>query len=67
MSLLTGGFAVVILSGAWLNSFRAESTPPIATAGEAAEMVNKAQVTPFILVVKTDQMEEKNALVGEKA
>ena len=50
--------ALVVLSGARLNSFRAESTPPpIAVAGEAAEVVNHARVTPFILVVKTDQVE----------
>ena len=60
-TVLTSAFAallaLVVLSGAWLNPFRAESTPPpIAVAGGAAEVVNKAQVTPLILVVKTDQV-----------
>ena len=56
-SVFAALIAVVVLSGAWLNSFRAESTPPhISAAGGAAEVVNKAQVRPFILVVKTDQM-----------
>ncbi len=55
-SALAALFAVVVLSGAWLNSFHAELTQPIAAAGAAAEVAIKAQVTPFILVVKTDQM-----------
>jgi hypothetical protein len=48
--------ALIVWSGVWLSSFGAESTPQTAEAGGAAEVVNKAQVTPFILVVKTDQM-----------
>ena len=60
-TVMTSAFAallaLVVLSGVWLSSFRAESTPPpIAAAGGAAEVGNKAQVAPFILVVKTDQM-----------
>ncbi len=52
-------FAVVIFSGAWLNSFSIEPTrPQLVGAVGAGEVVNKAQARPFILVVKTDQMVE---------
>ncbi len=70
-------FAVVVLSGVYLSSFSADSTPPekvevreaaraAGTAGAAgtAIVVNNARVTPFILVVKTDQMNEKTASVA---
>jgi RNA polymerase sigma factor (sigma-70 family) len=57
-SALAALLALVVLSGVWLSSFRAETTPPqTAAAGRAAEIAKKAQVTPFILVVKTDQVE----------
>ena len=60
-TVLTSAFAALlalaVLSGVWLSSFRAKSTPPhIAATEVAAEVGNKAQVTPFILVVKTDQV-----------
>jgi RNA polymerase sigma factor (sigma-70 family) len=57
--------AVVVLSGVYLSSFSPRSTPPqiveVVKAAEVAEVVNNARVTPFILVVKTDQMVEKNS------
>ena len=65
-SALAALLALVVLSGVWLSSFRAETTPPqIAAAGGVAEVVNKAQVTPLILVVKTDQVVDRNAPVAD--
>ena len=42
--------ALLVWSGVCLSSFSAEPPQPIAGAG------GKAQVTPFILIIKTDQM-----------
>ena len=60
--------ALMVWSGVCLSSFSAEPLPPpIAEVGGAGEVVNNARVTPFILVVKTDQMDEKKppVAVGE--
>jgi hypothetical protein len=58
--------ALMVWSGVCSSSFSAESPPQITAAGGAAEVVNNAQVAPFILVVKTDQMDEKNPPVAVK-
>jgi RNA polymerase sigma factor (sigma-70 family) len=75
-SVFAALFAVVVFSGVYLSSFKAESAPPqkvevvevARTAGTAgaAEVVNNAPVMPFILVVKTDQMDERTVSVTVK-